>query len=95
MFTSLNSPTKPRSPSLLLTPYLGSLHSFLKESASAKRFRVTGSGKIMRRKCGKQHLLGKKNAKRRNRLSKSVQVHRSDYNNVVGALPYLKVNRKN
>ncbi|KAG5559583.1 hypothetical protein RHGRI_009202 [Rhododendron griersonianum] len=75
--------------------------------ASAKRFRVTGSGKIMRRKCGKQHLLGKKNAKRRNRLSKSVrapnsftipivvQVHRSDYNNVIGALPYLKVNRKN
>ncbi|XP_058207022.1 large ribosomal subunit protein bL35c [Rhododendron vialii] len=63
--------------------------------ASAKRFRVTGSGKIMRRKCGKQHLLGKKNAKRRNRLSKSVQVDRSDYNNVIGALPYLKVNRKN
>ncbi|KAK4481653.1 hypothetical protein RD792_012560 [Penstemon davidsonii] len=40
--------------------------------ASAKRFRVSGSGKIMRRRAGKQHLLRKKNAKRRNRLSKSV-----------------------
>lgn len=61
--------------------------------ASAKRFRVTGSGKIMRRRAGKQHLLRKKNAKRRLRLSKTVQVDRSDYNNVIGALPYLKVNR--
>ncbi|KAL2458226.1 Ribosomal protein L35 [Abeliophyllum distichum] len=63
--------------------------------ASAKRFRVTGSGKIMRRRAGKQHLLGKKNTKRKLRLSKVVQVDRSDYNNVIGALPYLKVNRAN
>ncbi|GER36739.1 50S ribosomal protein L35 [Striga asiatica] len=63
--------------------------------ASAKRFRVTGSGKIMRRRAGKQHLLRKKNTKRRLRLSKTVQVDRSDYNNVIGALPYLKVNRLN
>ncbi|CAN4084367.1 unnamed protein product [Withania somnifera] len=61
--------------------------------ASAKRFKVSGSGKIMRRRAGKQHLLGKKNTKRKNRLSKTVQVDRSDYNNVIGALPYLKVNR--
>ncbi|XP_042066451.1 50S ribosomal protein L35, chloroplastic-like [Salvia splendens] len=63
--------------------------------ASAKRFRVTGSGKIMRRRAGKQHLLRKKNTKRRLRLSKSIQVDRSDYDNVIGALPYLKVNRAN
>ncbi|VFQ95169.1 unnamed protein product [Cuscuta campestris] len=63
--------------------------------ASAKRFRVSGSGKIMRRRAGKQHLLRKKNARRRLRLSKMVQVDRSDYNNVIGALPYLKVNRAN
>ncbi|KAG9133011.1 hypothetical protein Leryth_015405 [Lithospermum erythrorhizon] len=63
--------------------------------ASAKRFRVTGSGKIVRRRAGKQHLLGKKNTKRKLRLSKMVQVDRSDYNNVIGALPYLKVNRQN
>ncbi|XP_073156472.1 large ribosomal subunit protein bL35c [Henckelia pumila] len=63
--------------------------------ASAKRFRVSGSGKIMRRRAGKQHLLAKKNTKRKLRLSKMVQVNRSDYNNVIGALPYLKVNRSN
>ncbi|KAM7508365.1 hypothetical protein LguiA_018818 [Lonicera macranthoides] len=63
--------------------------------ASAKRFRVTGKGKIMRRRSGKQHLLAKKNTKRKNRLSKALQVDRSDYNNVIGALPYLKVNRNN
>ncbi|KAH6772309.1 Ribosomal protein L35 [Perilla frutescens var. hirtella] len=63
--------------------------------ASAKRFRVSGSGKIMRRRAGKQHLLRKKNTKRKTRLSKMVQVDRSDYNNVIGALPYLKVNRSN
>ncbi|KAM1143050.1 hypothetical protein ACFX2B_031617 [Malus domestica] len=62
--------------------------------ASAKRFRVTGRGKIVRRRAGKQHLLVKKNAKRRTRLSKMHAVSRSDYDNVIGALPYLKVNRK-
>ncbi|GJM97856.1 hypothetical protein PR202_ga14812 [Eleusine coracana subsp. coracana] len=62
--------------------------------ASAKRFRVTGRGKIVRRCAGKQHLLGKKNTKRKKRLSKMVQVNKSDYDNVTGALPYLKVNRK-
>ncbi|MFQ6626086.1 hypothetical protein Gotur_006161 [Gossypium turneri] len=38
--------------------------------ASAKRFRVTGRGKIVRRRAGKQHLLAKKNTKRKLRLSK-------------------------
>ncbi|GMP36039.1 hypothetical protein CsSME_00008280 [Camellia sinensis var. sinensis] len=36
--------------------------------APAKRFRVTGSGKIMKRRAGKQHLLRKKNTKRKLRL---------------------------
>ncbi|KAG6515561.1 50S ribosomal protein L35, chloroplastic-like [Zingiber officinale] len=62
--------------------------------ASAKRFRVTGRGKIVRRGAGKQHLLRKKNTKRKLRLSKMHPVNRSDYDNVIGALPYLKVNRK-
>ncbi|WVZ79189.1 hypothetical protein U9M48_026797 [Paspalum notatum var. saurae] len=41
--------------------------------ASAKRFRVTGRGKIVRRCAGKQHLLAKKNTKRKKRLSKMVR----------------------
>ncbi|KAH0850009.1 hypothetical protein HID58_095868, partial [Brassica napus] len=47
--------------------------------ASAKRFRVTGRGKIVRRRSGKQHLLAKKNNKRKLRLSKMHEVSRSDY----------------
>ncbi|KAJ9141256.1 hypothetical protein P3X46_031810 [Hevea brasiliensis] len=62
--------------------------------ASAKRFRVTGGGKIVRRRAGKQHLLAKKNTKRKLRLSKMHPVSRNDYDNVIGALPYLKVNRQ-
>ncbi|WCJ30161.1 Ribosomal protein L35 [Euphorbia peplus] len=62
--------------------------------ASAKRFRVTGRGKIVRRRAGKQHLLAKKNTKRKLRLSKMHAVSRSDYDNVIGAMPYLKVDRK-
>ncbi|XP_022135559.1 50S ribosomal protein L35, chloroplastic isoform X2 [Momordica charantia] len=42
--------------------------------ASAKRFRVTGRGKIVRRRAGKQHLLYKKNTKRKLRLSKMILV---------------------
>ncbi|KAI0504707.1 hypothetical protein KFK09_015660 [Dendrobium nobile] len=62
--------------------------------ASAKRFRVTGRGKIVRRRAGKQHLLAKKNNKRKLRLSKMHAVDKSDYDNVIGALPYLRVNRQ-
>ncbi|KAM7266973.1 hypothetical protein ACFE04_009139 [Oxalis oulophora] len=61
--------------------------------ASAKRFRVTGRGKIVRRRAGKQHLLAKKNTKRKLRLSKMIAVSKSDYDNVIGAMPYLKVKR--
>lgn len=48
------------------------VYEFWDFQASAKRFRVSGSGKIMRRRAGKQHLLRKKNTKRRLRLSKTV-----------------------
>ncbi|GBG64681.1 hypothetical protein CBR_g46223 [Chara braunii] len=59
--------------------------------ASAKRFRVTGSGKIQRRRAGKQHLLMRKTTKRRKRLSKMSLVKICDSENITKALPYLKV----
>ncbi|OAY80958.1 50S ribosomal protein L35, chloroplastic [Ananas comosus] len=77
-----------------LTVFAAKGYKMKTHKASAKRFRVTGSGKIVRRRSGKQHLLGKKNTKRKLRLSKMHPVNRSDYDNVIGALPYLKVNRK-
>ena len=57
--------------------------------AAAKRFRRSGSGKIMRRKAFKNHLLQHKNANRRSRLSKIAVVSEEDAPNVELMLPYL------
>ncbi|XP_062078477.1 large ribosomal subunit protein bL35c [Humulus lupulus] len=83
------SPNFPRS----LTIVAAKGYKMKTHKASAKRFRVTGRGKIVRRGAGKQHLLYKKNNKRKLRLSKMHPVCKSDYDNVIKALPYLKVNR--
>jgi large subunit ribosomal protein L35 len=37
---------------------------------AAKRFKVTGTGKIRRRRAGMNHMLGKKGSKRKRRLSR-------------------------
>jgi large subunit ribosomal protein L35 len=42
--------------------------------AAAKRFRVTGTGKVMRRKAYKSHILTKKNADRKRILGQPVLV---------------------
>ena len=39
--------------------------------AVAKRFKVTGTGKVLRRKQGKRHILQKKSSKRKRQLGKS------------------------
>jgi large subunit ribosomal protein L35 len=41
---------------------------------AAKRFKRTGTGKIVRSKANKQHILTKKSPKRKRRLRKSVVV---------------------
>jgi large subunit ribosomal protein L35 len=41
---------------------------------AAKRFKVTGSGKIIRRRAFKSHLLEKKSAKRKGKLSQDASV---------------------
>lgn len=57
--------------------------------SAAKRFTATGSGKIMRRKTFKSHLLQHKSASRKRRLSKMAAVHERDAENVRLMLPYL------
>ena len=47
-------------------------------SAAKKRFKLTGSGKILRRKAPKAHLLGKKSAKRKRSFRKQHDLHGSD-----------------
>ena len=50
----------------------------------AKRFKMTGTGKMVRRKQGRRHLLIKKNAKRKRNLGKATLVSEAD-------LPRLKL----
>lgn len=58
--------------------------------AAAKRFKATGSGKIMRRKAFKNHLLNHKSSERKHRrLSNMALVHERDEENVRMMLPYL------
>jgi len=43
-----------------------------------KRFKTTGTGKIMRRKANKSHILEKKTAKRKRQLGKEATVDAAD-----------------
>ncbi|WP_371152413.1 50S ribosomal protein L35 [Buchananella felis] len=47
-------------------------------SGAKKRFRVTGSGKIMREQAGKRHLLEHKSSRRTRRLSADTSVAQAD-----------------
>jgi large subunit ribosomal protein L35 len=52
-------------------------------SSVAKRFKVTGTGKILRRKQGKRHILQKKSRKRKRNLGKATLVSDADMKNVM------------
>ncbi len=56
--------------------------------AVAKRFKVTGTGKILRRKQGKRHILQKKSRKRKRQLGKATLVSDADLKNVRASLPF-------
>jgi large subunit ribosomal protein L35 len=47
-------------------------------SGAKKRFRVTGSGKIMRERANKRHLLEAKSSRRTRRLSGDVEMSKPD-----------------
>ncbi|MEH2286865.1 50S ribosomal protein L35 [Nostoc sp.] len=57
--------------------------------AAAKRFRATGSGKIVRRKAFKSHLLEHKSSNKKRSMRKSALVHERDELNVRLMMPYL------
>ncbi|MCC5630710.1 MULTISPECIES: 50S ribosomal protein L35 [Nostoc] len=57
--------------------------------AAAKRFRATGTGKIVRRKAFKSHLLEHKSSNKKRSLRQSALVHERDELNVRLMLPYL------
>ena len=55
-------------------------------SGSKKRFRVTGSGKIMRGKACKSHILTKKSAKRKRNFRHETALAGGDAKNVARAI---------
>ena len=56
--------------------------------ATAKRIKITGSGKILRSRPGRRHLAISKNAKRRRKLNSVAAVDKSDYKRLLEALPF-------
>ena len=56
---------------------------------AAKRFKMTGTGKIKRAKANKTHILTKKSAKRKRQLAQLTLVSKSDSKKIKRLLPYL------
>ena len=54
----------------------------------AKRFKITGTGKVLRRHAGKRHLAQTKNPKRRRRLRSAVVVDATDAYRITQNLPF-------
>ena len=57
--------------------------------AAAKRFKVTGTGKLKRNKAYKSHILTKKSTKRKRNLRKAAVVDSTNVKSMKKALPYL------
>jgi large subunit ribosomal protein L35 len=56
--------------------------------SAAKRFRVTGSGKIKRNKAYKQHILSTKGKKRKRHLRRATTVAGVETANIRKLIPY-------
>lgn len=55
---------------------------------AAKRFKITGTGKIKRNKAYKSHILTKKSQKRKRNLRKAAIMSKGDVSRVTQLLPY-------
>lgn len=55
--------------------------------AVAKRFKITGTGKVMRSRAGRRHLLAHKKPKRRRSLGTAKQVDSTDAYRIIQNLP--------
>jgi len=55
---------------------------------AAKRFKITGTGKIKRKKAYKSHLLTGKSSKRTRRLRKAELIDKTNYGKIKRLLPH-------
>jgi large subunit ribosomal protein L35 len=54
----------------------------------AKRFKITGTGKVLRSHAKRRHLLSAKNAKSKRHLAKSAVVDKTDVRRIKANLPF-------
>ena len=59
------------------------------KKAAAKRFKVTGTGKLKRMKAYKSHILTKKTTKRKRNLRKPAMTDATNVKNMKKILPYV------
>ena len=57
--------------------------------AAAKRFKLTGNGKLKRNKAYKRHILTKKTTKRKRNLRKPAITDETNVKNMKKILPYM------
>lgn len=57
--------------------------------SAAKRFKVTGTGKLKRAKAYKSHILAKKSTKRKRNLRQAAITDATNVKNMKKILPYL------
>ena len=57
--------------------------------AAARRFKVTGTGKLKRNKAYKSHILTKKSTKRKRNLRQATITDATNVKNMKKVLPYL------
>ena len=56
---------------------------------AAKRFKKTGTGKVVRSHAYKSHILEKKSPKRKRNLRKTTVMHKSDAKRIANLISYL------
>ena len=59
------------------------------KKAAAKRMKATGTGKIVRMKANKSHILNKKTTKRKRNLRKDTVLDKTNVSAMKRILPYL------
>jgi len=60
------------------------------KKAVAKRFKITGTGKILRSQAGKRHLMQGKSSKTKRQLAKSALVDKTDMARIKENMPFSR-----
>ena len=64
-------------------------HKMKTNRSAAKRFKVTGTGKLVRNKAYKRHILTKKSTKRKRNLRQAAVVDATNVKTMKKILPYV------